>query len=548
MKNIGKKLIYIVISIIISVIVFNLIQTNRVYIKAVVKKDCTVTLNYTNFKNNSSTSYKRVFRYSDKVDKVKLRLKDNVKSMNITVEKNRLDIKKITIVSGIIPFKVKSLNISESTFRIILLERIIVSLLIGFIIPLLIYDFTKWIYYRKEKFMVAVFIFIFCLPVLTMALPLNKINVFNILGEREAYNMPKFSIKSFIDKSYQGQFENWFNQKIVWNALYIKMFNSLYYALFDKSYSSNGDLIIGKDKYLYERAYINSLYFPNPYGDVHYIPHLEKVKSDLDKMTKDMKEVQDYFESKGKTFIFVITPSKADFNGDKIPDRFEVGDVTYQEYLHKIFIKSLEKNGINYVDTPDYIKAHANGKPIFAPGGIHWNDLGKMLATQSIIDELNKVSKYKFDDVKTQKSFINKFPQNEDRDLVTLLNILYLPKNYSVETLIYEPTTKPAPKIKVKVVSGSFGAGFCDGLTQSHTFKYIDYYFYINRKLITYRDFLKQDVIEDESIRNVSKNIKAASDADIIILELNDSLIGAKRGHVQTFISEIKKIMAKDKK
>ena len=541
MKNISKKIIYIVISLIISVIVFNLIQTNRVYIKAAVKKDCTVTLNYTNFRNNSSTSYKRVFKYSDNVEKIKLRLKDNVKSMNISVEKNRLDIKKITIISGFIPFKVKSLNISESIFRTILIERIIVSLLIGFIVPLLVYDFVKWIYYRKEKFMIAVFIFIFCMPVLTMAIPLSKINVFNILGEREIYNLPKFSVKSFIDKSYQKQFENWFNQNIEWNAIYIKTFNSIYYVLFDKSYSSNGNLIIGKDKYLYEKGYINVLHFPNPYGDVKYVSFLEKANTNVNKMVKDLKEVQDYFTSTGKTFIFVISPSKADFNEDKIPNRFEIGDITYQEYLHNIFIKALETNGINYVNTPDYIKAHANGKPIFAPGGIHWNDLGKMLATQSIIDELNKVSKYKFDDVKTQKSFINKFPQNEDSDLVTLLNILYLPKNYSVETLIYEPATKPAPKIKVKVVATSFGAGFCDGLTQSHTFRDIDYYFYTNKKLILYRDYLKQDVIEGAGIKNVSKNMKAAADADIIILEINDSMINTESGHVQTFLRETKK-------
>lgn len=543
-----KKIIYILISLILSVFVFNLIQTNRVYIKAIVKKDCTVTLNYTNYKNKSETTYKRVFKYSDDSEKIKLRLKDNVKSMEISVEDDALNIEKISVVSGIIPYKVKSLNVDSSVFRNILIIRIILSLLIGFLIPLILYFITKFIYHRKEKFMVIVFIFMFCMPLLTMFLPLEKINVFNILGEKINYIFPRFSIKSYMDKSYQKQFENWFNQKIEWNAIYIKMFNSLYFALFDKSYSSNGNLIIGKDKYLYERAYISSLFFPNPYGDVKYISHVENINNTLNKQSKDLKEIQDYLKSQGKTFIFVITPSKADFNGDKIPNRFEVNDITYQDFLHKTFIKALEKNSVNYVDTPNYLKSHSEGKPVYATGGIHWNDRGKFLATQTIIDKINKISNYNLEQAKIQKSYDNKFPQNEDRDLVTLLNIFYLPKNYNVETLIYEPTKKASPNIKVKVVGGSFSSGFCDGLTLSHTFKNIDYYFYITKKLITYRDYLRQDVIEDATIQDVDKNVKKAIDTDILILELNDSLIGMDGGHFNAFINSVKKIMAEDLK
>ena len=544
-----KKIIYILISLIVSLAVFNLIQTNRVYIKASVKKDCTVTLNYTNYKNKTETTYQRVFKYSDEgVQKVKLRLKDNVKSMNITVEDNSLDIEKISVISGFIPYKVKSLDIDKSVFGKILVIRIIASLAIGFLLPLLIYYFAKFIYTRKEKFMVAMFIFMFCMPVLTMFLPLEKVNIFNIVGEHTVYNFPKLTLKSYFNKSYQQQFEGWFNQKIIWNALYIKLFNSLYYALFDKSYSSNGGIIIGKDKQLYEKAYITTLFFPDRYTDTMNIPSAGEVKELIDSQAEDLRAIQDWLESKGKVFLFVNTPSKADFEEDKIPDRFEVGTVTYQSYLHNTLISALKGNGIHYVDAPGYLKANAGKNPVYAVGGIHWNDRGKILATQSIVEELNKITDYNFDNVKIQKAYINKFPQNEDRDLVTLLNLLYLPKKYTVETLIYEPSKKSAPNIKVKVIGGSFSSGFCDGLTLSHTFKDIDYYFYITRKLIRYRDYLRQDVIEDESIKNVSKNIKRAIDTDILILELNDSVIGTKKGHLTAFIEEMKKIMAADKK
>ena len=544
-----KKIIYILISLIVSLAVFNLIQTNRVYIKANVKNDCTVTLNYTNYRNKSETTYQRVFKYSDEgVQKIKLRLKDNVKSMNIAVEDNSLEIEKISVISGFIPYKLKSLTIDNSVFRNILILRIITSFAIGFILPLLIYYLSKYIYPRKEKFMVTIFIFMFCMPLLTIILPLEKVNIFNIVGEHTVYNFPKLTFKSYFNKSYQQQFEGWFNQKIIWNALYIKLFNSVYYALFDKSYSSNGGIIIGKGKQLYEKAYITTLFFPDRYTDTMNIPTLTEVKALIDSQAEDLRKIQDWLESKGKVFLFVNTPSKADFEEDKIPDRFEVGTVTYQTYLHNTLINALSTNGINYVDTPTYLKSKAGYSPVYAVGGIHWNDRGKILATQSIVEKLNKITNYNFDNVRIQKAYINKFPQNEDRDLVTLLNLFYLPKKYTVETLIYEPSKKSAPDIKVKVIGGSFSSGFCDGLTLSHTFKNIDYYFYITRKLIRYRDYLRQDVIEDASIKNVSKNIKNAIDTDILILELNDSVIGTKKGHLTAFIAEMKKIMADDKK
>ena len=60
-----KKILYIFISLIISLLVFNSIQTNRVYIKAVVKNDCTIEMVYTNLKNEETTVYKRIYKYSD---------------------------------------------------------------------------------------------------------------------------------------------------------------------------------------------------------------------------------------------------------------------------------------------------------------------------------------------------------------------------------------------------------------------------------------------------------------------------------------------------
>ena len=544
-----KKALYILISLIISLIVFNLIQTNRVYIKALVKQDCTVTLSYKTFNNQGRTIYTRVFKYSDEgIQKIKFRLHGNVKSMELKEETNSLDIQNVNIISGFIPYRITDLNIPNNTFINILIIRIVISILIGFTSTIMLWYLGNFIYTRKEKFMIGMFIFIFCMPVLTMALPLERIELFSLIGEKITYKFPKFTIKTYLNKSFQKNFENSFNQNLKWNTLYIKFFNSVYFALFDKSYSSNSAIIIGKDKYLYEKNYINVLLFPNKYSGQNNTTSLIDVKKHSIEISRNLKEIQNYFESKGKIFVFVITPSKADFNEEYVPDRFEIEGVTYQTYLHNILINSLKKENIKYVDTPSYIKKWSN-KPVFAKGGIHLNDYGKILATQSLINELNKNKKYDIESIKFQKIYENDFPRNEDKDLVGVLNLLYMPKNkYDVENIILEPAKTPSPNIKVKIIGGSFMSGICDKLTESHTFKDIDYYFYINKKIKLYRNYLLTSVIEDETANNIEQNIKNAIDTDIFVLEVNDSLIDQRNGHIDTFIEEMKKIMAEDKK
>ena len=544
-----KKLIYILISLIISLIVFNAIQTNRVYIKAFVKKDCTVSLSYKNLQNKERTIYTRVHKYSDEgIQKIKFRLHDNIKSMVIEEKTNSLDIANINIISGFIPYKIKGFNISDNTFINIFIIRAIISLFIGFIIPIILWFFVKYIYTRKEKFMVGIFIFIFCLPILTMALPLEKIELFSLVGEKVVYYFPKFTLKTYADKTFQRNFEKALNQKLKFNTLYIKFFNTVYYTLFDKSYSSNSSIIIGKDKYLYEKGYINIMLFPNRYAGQNNVTSLKDIKNNIENLSEDLKLIQDYFEKQGKIFVFVITPSKADFEEDKIPDRFEINDVTYQEFLHNVLINSLVYHNIKFADSPTYIKTYGN-KPVFAKGGIHLNDYGKILSTDALLKEISKTKKYNFPSLTIEKTYENTFPRNEDKDLISVLNLLYMPKNkFSVENIILKPQNNPAPNIDVKVIGGSFMSGICDKLTESHTFKNIDYYFYINKKIILYRDYLRTDVIEDETASDIEQNIKNAIDTDIFILELNDSLIDKRDGHVDAFIKEMKKIMAEDKK
>lgn len=544
-----RKIVYFLIYLIISFLIFNTLQTNRVYIKAAVNNDCTVELNYSNFKNESQTIYKRVFKYSDEeTQKIKFRLKDNIKSMNLIADEKALDIKSISVISGFIPVKVKTFDITYSVFIKILALRIIVSLFFGLLISFIGYKFIEWVYKRKERFMIYLFIFVFCMPVMTMFLPLDKINVFNIVGERTVYGIPKLTIKSYIDKSFQQQFEGWFNQEIVWNSLYIKLFNTIYYVLFDKSYSSNSNIIIGKGKQLYEKAYISTLFFPDRYTDTIDIPSVVEVKQTIDSQIRDLNKIQKYLESKGRTFLFVITPSKADFEQENIPDRFNVQAVTYQNFLHNTLIGALNRNSINYVDTPTYLKQNSNGCPVYAVGGIHWNDWGKYLATKNIVEKLNDITNYNFAPIEVEKSYLNRYPQNEDKDLVSLLNILNLPKSYTVENLIYKTAKNKHSDLVVNVVGGSFSSGFCDGLTLSHTVKDIEYYFYITKKIISYKNYLKSNLVIDNTKNNISNNIRTAIKGDIVILELNDSLIGTKKGHFQIFINEVKKVMAEENK
>ncbi|MDQ8039825.1 MAG: hypothetical protein REH83_05395, partial [Rickettsiella sp.] len=175
---------------------------------------------------------------------------------------------------------------------------------------------------RKLFFYYNFIIFIFFLIYFPItAFLLNKIFDFNfndyynkqLWGIVENLHEPSLNIKNFISHDIQKYYEQLFTTNLPLRTLTIRLSNQIYYSFFKKSYSYNNQIVIGKNTQLYEFAYINNYCWLNgpPFDQAYLFNWANK-----------LKELNDFFIQKGKKFIYIITPSKAEYLPKDIPNRF----------------------------------------------------------------------------------------------------------------------------------------------------------------------------------------------------------------------------------
>ncbi len=380
----------------------------------------------------------------------------------------------------------------------------------------------------KSKITCILLVFIFVMP---FCLSLFKLgNFFTLKGFVEKYPCPCFSVESFKNKSFQKEFEACWSHKLSWNILYTKLFNTIFYTVFDKSYSAEQKLIIGKEKYLYEFHYIEPLSKNLP---------LDTIK--INKLIKDLKEIQDYYKNHNKVFILVITPSKAMLCNQYVPDRFNL-KLTYnnQQKIYEEQLKLFEKNGINFVDIPSNFSKISKEYIVFTRGGTHWSEYGKYYAAKLIAVKISKLLTKDIGKIEIRKYRRDNAPIGEDIDLANLLNLLMVPDKFPCEHVELLANKKQS-NLKIKLIGGSFCYGLLEMFNNSKIFSRLDFYFYLKPyKLSFVNSELKSETkVLPNGMESLMKNINSG---DVILLEMNQALLySGDYIHIPGYINAMKR-------
>lgn len=558
------KKILIFIFLINLVLFWNLTKVNRVRISLYELINGQITLEYYQINGKQN---KIVDRITNGDDTITFRLFSSLKGIKIFTDSkgSMLNVRKITILSTIFPFTIKAENIPKyfefknitykfnvadkyamikfnsnqsyiSTKAVVWNYIYLIRFTVVVFLALLVI-FLLWVVFSfkliiksllKKYTFILCLIFVFVFPLLLLPVELGYFS--HLSGVTEKHVCPKFSIKDFTNKSFQKNFESYLNYKFIWNNLYIKIFNTVFYLFFDKSYSENQNIIIGKEKYLYGKS------------DIYLLTKNEQInQSKINKLSSDLKSIQDYYKSKKKIFIVVITPNKAEFCTEYIPNRFNIKpDFEQKNYI--AMVKSFEKYGINLADTPKYIKENAGDHLIFSQGGIHWGDYSKYLGTKLLVQKINETNSKTIGTIALESVKTDNKPQGEDVDLANLLNLLKAPDSYPVEHVQLKHN-RPSD-LKVNIVGGSFSYGIIEMLNNSKLFNNIEFFYYLLRDRIIYTNFYKS-VTKQPTISN-DKIIKLINKGDIIILEINQEVMAdSNPTHVTKYIEEMNKYIRK---
>jgi hypothetical protein len=340
-------------------------------------------------------------------------------------------------------------------------------------------------------------------------------------GDAENIHYPGLNIKSLQSHKFQKYIEALITQKLRMRNLFISINSQLYYSLFQKSFAENSQVIVGKNNTLFEMGYINAYCHRRPMAD----DELKQLSLWADKI----KKLNDFFNAHGKTFIYVITPSKAEYMPNAIPSRFHCPNIGIRSQVTQIK-KLLDAKHVRYMDGATLMVEGTQkyGISMFPPGGTHWNWLGSTLAARSIISTINEDKKVALPLFDFNYTLGKVDHHDSDDDVLSLVKLIKPDLSYPVPKVNFFNSAELNKPITLAIVGGSFNESLIKIFQKNKTFSKIYFYFYMNTQKIFTAEKSAADVSNVDSI--VIKALPKILSADVVMLEENSSLTVSAHG------------------
>jgi hypothetical protein len=298
-----------------------------------------------------------------------------------------------------------------------------------------------------KKILLFILLLMFFAPFLQKNLKIFKIKP--SLGYIVTPLKPKFTYPFWLSGKYQERMTTYIEQTIGFRPLLIRINNQIAYNV-SRVALANG-VIIGKDNFLFEESYINSLWGDDFIGE-------EKIKNKVIKLAF----IQKCLKKSGKHLVFLIAPGKASIYEEKIPSKYFQRPKKITNY--DVCVEEMKKNNINFIDIREYFKQIKNKVPypLFPRCGTHWSGYAITLVSDTLFKYMEKISGYDLIDFRAEpgEETTTNF-RFSDNDIGDAMNLLWNIPNYPMyyPSIIFEQDTakkKPA----LLSIGDSFNQGF----------------------------------------------------------------------------------------
>ena len=181
-----------------------------------------------------------------------------------------------------------------------------------------------------------------------------------------------------------------------------KYINFMIYKTFNRSLNQK-QVITGKD---------NFLFLGNQYNQVlHQTNGTKKtLRSDIEKMTYNLKALQDWYEKREMKFVLVVAPNKHSVYKDKLPKWMDYSGKTMTNRI----IDSAKKMNVNILDLATILNKEKikSDELLYFKSDTHWNDKGAAIGYDETINYLNQ--KYKLEINKPKYDFTRSYANAGD--------------------------------------------------------------------------------------------------------------------------------------
>ncbi len=303
--------------------------------------------------------------------------------------------------------------------------------------------------------------------------------------------------------------------------------NQLVFSLFGGSAAPG--VMIGRNGQLYEDIYIDEFCARDGVFD----------PSRLSLWSSTLRDIQQMAQARGKSFVFLISPSKAARYAEDLPKLAPCAAraTTMPEKLAP-YRAALDESHVRYVDGPALIDAEKSRQSIalFPRGGSHWNSVGGALAMRDATraPSTSPIGVLDFTSAPAPEAL------GADRDLLDLLNLLWPDAHYPTATIGWAGEKGDCARApRLLALGGSFLHQVLAAATLAPCPPQIDYWFYMRTadngiELGHYRR-APGDASNGERLAATSEELdENLAGADFVLLEENEAGIATTKqiGHL----------------
>lgn len=256
---------------------------------------------------------------------------------------------------------------------------------------------------------------------------------------------PVWTWQNWLKNQTQHQTEAYTKQQFGWQPNLVRLHNQYLYQWFGQS--PNVNLFLGKSDYWFEKVYTDA------YQGLDYEGHAR-----IREKVEHLEAIQEELEKRGKTFVFLLAPSKARYVPEHLPSWCTLGDSTNYD----TFLEEVQGRNINMVDANAWFQQEKaiTPHPLFPLNGTHWTVYGMYRMVDSLLHYIDDLTGHDLPEVVIDSLWTTTWHQDPDNDIEWMLNMYYpLPRNHlAYYKAHYHTVGKWRPK--VLVIGDSFWGTF----------------------------------------------------------------------------------------
>ena len=220
-----------------------------------------------------------------------------------------------------------------------------------------------------------------------------------------------FSKTSYLNGSYQTDFQNWFGLNFNFHHSAYKLYNQFRYDVFRQSNS----IVISDSGIMIEQSYIDEYFrIREPDSDEY-----------LDMLTDTIKEVKKELDLLGIPLLVLITPNQVEFIEEALPERYNWAVREDKKNLSRNidrFLPLLDEKEIPYVNGTQILRDTEIATPLFPKTGAHWTIPAAFECMRVLVEEMDKSVPMRQVDSFSYETSHQPLYYN-DQDLFRLMNV-----------------------------------------------------------------------------------------------------------------------------